>query len=223
MSIKQNIRNIKIVIPENVKLVAVSKTYSIDKIMEAYQEGQRIFGENKVQELIIKKEQLPTDIKWHFIGHLQSNKVKQIAPFVDLIHGVDSVKLIEVINKEAKDANQIVNCLLQIHIAEETTKFGFTEKEIYDFLSSVAIKEYENINICGLMGMATYTNDNKQVRIEFQSLKKIFNRVKSDFFLNNTFFKEISMGMSDDYEIAIEEGSTIIRVGSAIFGQRNYE
>jgi pyridoxal phosphate enzyme (YggS family) len=222
MSIKLNLKTIKAEIPEHVKLVAVSKTHSIDTIKEAYQEGHRIFGENKVQELVIKKNQLPDDIKWHFIGHLQSNKVKQIIPFIELIHGVDSLKLLEVINKEAKNINRTVNCLLQVHIAKETTKFGFTEKELLDFLSSGILKKYANINICGLMGMATYTDDIQQNRGEFQSLKKYFNKLKSDFFFNTSSFNEISIGMSDDYAIAIEEGSTIIRVGSAIFGQRNY-
>jgi pyridoxal phosphate enzyme (YggS family) len=222
MSIELNLKRIKATIPENVKLVAVSKTHSIDTIMEAHREGHRIFGENKVQELVIKKSQLPVDIRWHFIGHLQRNKVRQIISFVDLIHGVDSGKLLEVINKEAENINHTVNCLLQVHIAEESTKFGFSEKELFDFLSSGIIKRYANINICGLMGMATYTDDNHQIKMEFKSLKRIFDIVKSDFFLNEVLFKELSMGMSDDYEIAIEEGSTIIRVGSAIFGQRNY-
>ena len=219
MYISENFREIKESIPENVKLVVVSKTHSAEKIMEVYDTGHRIFGESKVQELLIKQNALPTDILWHFIGHLQTNKVKQIVSFVDLIHGVDSLKLLDCINKESKKTDRTVNCLLQIHIAEETTKFVFLEEELIELLSSGIINSLNNISICGLMGMATFTEDQQQVRAEFKNLKRIFERVKSMFFSDNEKFKELSMGMSDDFKIAIEEGSSMIRVGSSIFGQ----
>jgi len=221
MSISLNLNTIKENVPENVKLVAVSKTHSIETIMEAYGAGQRIFGENKVQELVNKINRLPSDILWHFIGHLQTNKVKQIISFIDLIHGVDSFKLLETIDKESNKINKTVNCLLQIHIAEEETKFGFSEEEVIELLSSGKINDLKNINICGLMGMATFSENEQQIRMEFKNLKKIFERIKRDFFPDNKMFKEISIGMSDDYKIAIEEGSTMIRIGSAIFGDRN--
>ena len=221
MSISLNLNTIKENVPENVKLVAVSKTHSIETIMEAYGAGQRIFGENKVQELINKINRLPSDILWHFIGHLQTNKVKQIISFIDLIHGVDSFKLLETIDKESNKINKTVNCLLQIHIAEEETKFGFSEEEVIELLSSGKINDLKNINICGLMGMATFSENEQQIRMEFKNLKKIFELIKRDFFPDNKMFKEISIGMSDDYKIAIEEGSTMIRIGSAIFGDRN--
>ena len=222
MSISLNLNTIKETVPENVKLVAVSKTHSIETIMEAYGAGQRIFGENKVQELVNKINRLPSDISWHFIGHLQTNKVKQIVSFIDLIHGVDSFKLLETIDKESKKIDKTVNCLLQVHIAEEETKFGFSEEEVIELLSSGKINDLKNINICGLMGMATFTDNEQQTRMEFRNLKRIFERVKLDFFSNNELFKEISIGMSDDYKIAIEEGSTMVRIGSAIFGYRKY-
>ena len=222
MSISLNLKKIRSTIPENVKLVAVSKTHSTDVIMEAYNSGHRVFGENKVQELTSKKNLLPADVSWHFIGHLQTNKVKQLVHFVDLIHGVDSYKLLEVIDKEAKKIDRNVNCLLQVHIAEEDTKFGFLEDELIELLFSGMIKKLENVNVCGLMGMATFTDDEQQVRTEFKRLKRIFERLKSDFFNENEKFKELCIGMSDDYHIAIEEGSTIVRIGSAIFGYRNY-
>lgn len=222
MTIPTNIKNIKDSIPENVKLIAVSKTHSSEVIMEAYQAGHRIFGENKVQELIIKKNQLPSDILWHFIGHLQTNKVRQLIPFTDLIHGVDSWKLLETIDKESNKINKTANCLLQLHISDESTKFGFYEDELMDLLSSGKINQLKNVNICGLMGMATFTDNENKIRTEFRNLKRIFDQIKSDFFFENPTFKELSIGMSDDYIIAIEEGSTMIRVGSAIFGKRNY-
>ena len=220
MSVSLNFKVIKESIPKNVKLVVVSKKQSDQTMMEVYNAGHKIFGENKVQELITKKNRLPVDISWHFIGHLQTNKVKQIVPFIDLIHGVDSVKLLETINNESKKINRIVNCLIQIHIAEETTKFGFLENELIEILSSSEIKSFENINICGLMGMATFTDDQQQIRNEFKKLKTLFEKVKCNYFSDNENFKEVSMGMSDDYLMAIGEGSTMIRIGSSIFGLR---
>jgi len=222
MTIQNNIKVIVSEIPKNVKLVAISKTKPNEDILSAYEVGQRIFGENKVQDLAKKYEELPKDIQWHFIGHLQRNKVKFIAPFVSLIHAVDSLRLLKKINEEAKKNNRTINCLLQMHIAEEDTKFGLNVKELKEILGSDDFIELNNINISGLMGMASYTNDNLQVKKEFDYLKACFDEVKDDFFKNSNNFKEISMGMSGDYKIAIEAGSTMIRIGSIIFGARNY-
>lgn len=222
MSITENYKRIKENIPENVKLVAVSKTKPIENIQELYNEKCLIFGENKVQELSTKHEQLPKDIEWHHIGHLQTNKVKYIAEFVHLIHAVDSLKLLKVINKEAKKNNRIINVLLQMHIAQEQSKFGMTVSEIETVLQSEELKSMENIKIVGLMGMATNTDDTSLVRNEFKSLKNFFTLFKEKYFYSDGDFKEISMGMSSDYLIAIEEGATIVRVGSSIFGQRDY-
>lgn len=221
MSIGERIIDIKNKIPEFVKLVAVSKTKSNEEILEAYNAGQRIFGENKIQDLCKKYEELPKDIKWHFIGHPQSNKVKFIAPFISLIHGVDSLKLLKIINKEAKKDERKVACLLQFHIAEEATKFGLNLAEAKEILNSPDFKDLENIEIAGVMGMATYTDSLEQVKKEFHSLKDIFSLLKNNYFSESESFSEISMGMSGDYELAIEEGSTMIRVGSSIFGARN--
>lgn len=218
MNITANLQQIKASIPEHVTLVAVSKTKPNEAILEAYQAGQRIFGENKVQELTEKHESLPKDIEWHMIGHLQSNKVKYIAPFVSLIHGVDSFKLLKEINKRAAQNERIINCLLQIHIAEEDTKFGFDEKEVIELIKSEAFQHLKNIKVVGLMGMATFTDDENQIRKEFKSLKKLFDKLQ----ISNHQFQILSMGMSGDYQIAIEEGSTMIRLGSSIFGERNY-
>lgn len=220
--IKDNLIETLNTIPENVQLVAVSKTKPNEDLMEAYHAGQRVFGENKVQELTTKYEQLPKDIQWHMIGHLQRNKVKYIAPFVSMIHAVDSVRLLKEINKQAKKNNRIIDCLLQFHIAEESTKFGLDLAEAKELLSSDEFNEMENISICGVMGMATFTDNEEQVQREFSALKKIFNELKETFFEANDSFKEISMGMSGDYKIAIEEGSTMVRIGSTIFGDRNY-
>lgn len=222
MSIAQNIAEIKKAIPDNVKLVAVSKTKPEEDILLAYQTGHRIFGENKAQELTRKYEDLPKDIEWHFIGHLQSNKVKYIAPFVGLMHGVDSLKLLKVINKEARKNERVIPCLLQFHIAREKTKFGLSREKAKDLLESEAYTKMKNVKIKGVMGMATYTDDMEMVRQEFRMLKKIFEWLKVDYFADTTDFGEISMGMSDDYRLAIEEGSTLVRVGSKIFGARNY-
>ncbi len=218
MNITANLQQIKASIPEHVTLVAVSKTKPNEAILEAYQAGQRIFGENKVQELTEKYESLPKDIEWHMIGHLQSNKVKYIAPFVSLIHGVDSFKLLKEINKRAAQNERIINCLLQIHIAEEDTKFGFNEKEVIELIKSEAFQHLKNIKVVGLMGMATFTENENQIRKEFKTLKNLFDK----FQISNHQFQILSIGMSGDYQIAIEEGSTMIRVGSSIFGERNY-
>ena len=222
MDIGSKILAIKQNIPANVKLVAVSKTKPNEDILAAYNSGHKIFGENKVQDLAKKQSELPKDIEWHFIGHPQSNKVKFIAPFISLIHGVDSLKLLKIINKEGRKNSRTVNCLLQFHIAEESTKFGLSIREAKEILNSEEFKTLENVKIAGVMGMATYTDDKNRIRNEFRALNNIFNLLKNEYFSNSEIFKEISMGMSDDYLIAIEEGSTLIRVGSIIFGARNY-
>jgi pyridoxal phosphate enzyme (YggS family) len=222
MSISENIQSIKSNIPQHVTLVAVSKTKPNSSIQEAYAGGQRIFGENKVQELTKKYDELPKDIEWHYIGHLQSNKIKFIAPFVSLIHGVDSEKLLKAINKEGKKVNRRIKCLLQFHIAKESTKFGLSAEEAQSMLDTNILNELENIEICGVMGMATYTDDKAQVTNEFKTLKNIFATLKNKYFVNHDSFSQISMGMSGDYPIAITQGSTMIRVGSSIFGERNY-
>ena len=212
MGIAEKLKTIQKNLKNEVVLVAVSKTKSNTDILQAYNSGHRIFGENKVQELIQKQEELPKDIQWHMIGHLQSNKVKYIAPFISLIHGVDSLKLLEEINKRAEQNKRIIDCLLQIHIATESSKFGFKINEIKDAL--IAVQKFKNINIKGLMGMATFTNDRTQIKKEFSSLEMVFNQIKTPQI--NT----LSIGMSGDYQIAIENGSTMIRIGSAIFGAR---
>ncbi len=222
MDIGNNISEIKNSIPAGVKLVAVSKTKPNGDIMAAYNSGHKIFGENKVQDLVQKYEELPKDIEWHFIGHPQSNKVKFIAPFIHLIHGVDSLKLLKVINKEGQKNNRVVNCLLQFHIAEESTKFGLSLVEAESILVSDDFVSLKNIAIAGVMGMATNTDNKSQIKKEFHLLKNIFNSLKNEYFSDSEIFREISMGMSADYPIAVEEGSTLIRVGSNIFGARNY-
>lgn len=191
-------------------------------LVEAYRHGQRAFGENKVQELVGKFEKLPKDIEWHFIGHMQTNKVKYIAPFIHLIHGIDSFKLLKTINSEAKKIDRIIPCLLQFHIAEEETKFGFSLAEVEEMLKSYEFKLLDHVKISGVMGMATYTNDENQIHKEFAYLKTYFGQLKLGYFASKPEFKEISMGMSGDYQIAVEEGSTMVRIGSTIFGERNY-
>ncbi|MCZ4695376.1 YggS family pyridoxal phosphate-dependent enzyme [Ancylomarina euxinus] len=220
MSISQNIDKILKSIPENVKLIAVSKTKPQEDIIEAYEGGYKIFGENKPQELKQKYEALPKDIEWHFIGHLQTNKVKYIAGFVQLIHAVDSMKLLQEINKQALKHNRVINCLLQFHIAQEESKFGYDLAEAKGMLNSEEFENLEGINIIGVMGMATFTDDQDQVRAEFKQLKTSYEALKSEFFNDKDDFSEISMGMSGDYQLAIEEGSTMVRVGSSIFGSR---
>jgi hypothetical protein len=220
MTIVNKLKIIYSSLPAGIKLVAVSKTRSDEEIMEAYNAGQRIFGENKVQELVGKWETLPKDIKWHFIGHLQSNKVRMIAPFVAMIHSIDSRKLLKTINDEAKQVGRVIPCLLQFHIASEESKFGFLPDEAVQMLSSIKMTDYENITFAGVMGMATFTEDATIINQEFSNLNGIFQNLKAVFFQGNDDFREISMGMSSDYLYAIENGSTMIRIGSTIFGSR---
>jgi pyridoxal phosphate enzyme (YggS family) len=222
MGIAENILKLKSELAEGVTLVAVSKTKPNEDILAAYGAGQRVFGENKVQELTAKYEQLPKDIEWHFIGHLQTNKVKYLAPFVSLVHGVDSLKLLKAIDKEGAKNNRKIACLLQFHIAEEESKFGLDPDEAKEILNSAEFAAMTNVQVCGVMGMATYTDDERQIRKEFRQLKNIFDQIKDEFFGENDSFSEISMGMSGDYQLAVEEGSTMVRVGSLIFGERYY-
>ncbi len=221
MSITANISAIKKEIgTSNVKLIAVSKTKPAESILEAYEAGHRLFGENMVQELVEKHEKLPKDIEWHLIGHLQTNKVKYIAPFINLIHSVDSLKLIQEINKQALKNKRVIDCLLQLEIADEETKFGMDMAEAIEFLRSNEFRELKNIRICGVMGIATLTDNPEMTAEEFYELKTFFNGLKDTFFRKDPAFKEISMGMSGDYKLAIEKGSTLIRLGSTIFGVR---
>lgn len=220
--IQEEIQTIKSGLPEEVRLVAVSKYHPIEALQEAYDGGQRIFGESKVQEMTSKYEALPKDIEWHFIGHLQTNKIKYMAPYVALIHGVDSYKLLAEINKQAAKVDRIIPCLLQIHIAQEETKFGFTPEECRAMLEQGEWRTLNHIRIAGVMGMATNTEDEKQIAQEFATLSHFFHETKESYFKNIPYYKEISMGMSDDYPLAIEHGSTLIRIGSRIFGERIY-
>ena len=204
------------------RLVAVSKTQPTEAILNLYDQGQRIFGENKVQELVSKHEALPKDIEWHLIGHLQSNKVKYMASFVTMIHSVDSLKLLEEINRQAERNQRVINCLLQFKINDEETKFGLDQKEAFALLESASYPTLQNIRLCGVMGMASFVEDEEQIRREFKALHQIFDALKARYFPNDGNFKEISMGMSDDYPIAIAEGSTLVRIGTLLFGARNY-
>jgi len=222
MSINENLIRINATLPSNVTLVAVSKTKPNEAILEAYTAGQRLFGENKVQEMVSKYETLPRDIEWHLIGHLQSNKVKYIAPFVSLIHSVDSLKLLSVIDKEGMKINRVIPCLLQFHIATEETKFGLSLDEAVDLLDSAEYKAMKFVQLRGVMGMATFTNNTELIHSEFRNLKTSFELLKRKYFNGDPVFSEISMGMSDDYLIAVDEGSTMVRIGSTIFGVRNY-
>ncbi len=222
MSIAENLKKIEQEISNNVKIIAVSKTHPKEMIQEVYDFGHRVFGENKAQEMTDKHEALPKNIEWHMIGHLQTNKVKYIAPFVSMIHSVDSLKLLKEIDKEAIKNNRVIDCLLQIDIANEETKFGMLEKEALELLSSEDFAQLKNIRICGVMGIGSITDDRNKTRSEFKNLKTTFSTLKEKFFKNESYFSEISMGMSSDYDIAIEEGSTIVRIGSSIFGQRDY-
>jgi PLP dependent protein len=208
--------------PTHTQLIAVSKTKPNEAIMELYDKGQRAFGENYVQELLDKHASLPKDIEWHFIGHLQSNKVKYIAPFVHTIHSVDSFKLLQEIDKQALKNNRKIRCLLQFHIADEESKFGFDTEGVRLMVQDELWLNFKNVEICGVMGMATFTDDKVQVKHEFQTLKGIFDSLKISYFIDNQSFKDISMGMSDDYKMAIEEGSTMVRIGSLLFGKRVY-
>ncbi|MDX2362769.1 MAG: YggS family pyridoxal phosphate-dependent enzyme [Crocinitomicaceae bacterium] len=218
--IRDNLTAIQETLTDGVTLVAVSKTKPVEDLQEAYDAGQRIFGENRVQELVEKQAVLPLDIEWHMIGHLQSKKVKHIAPFVSMVHSIDSVKLLAEINKEAAKNNRTIECLLQFHIAQEESKYGFDLEDVRELLESQEFFEMHNVCIVGVMGMATFTDNEEQVREEFHTLEKYFNVLKSHHFKYNGDFKHISMGMSGDYQIAIEEGSTMVRVGSLIFGKR---
>ena len=222
MSIQENIREILATLPTGVRLVAVSKFHPVEALQKAYDGGQRIFGESKVQEMTAKHEQLPADIEWHFIGHLQTNKVKYIAPYVSLIHGVDSYKLLLEINRQGQRVGRTIPCLLQLHVAQEETKFGFSLDECQQLLEEGEWRTLPYVNIRGLMGMASNTDNMVQVRQEFATLGKFFSQVREKYFSDRPEFRELSMGMSDDYPIAIEEGSTLVRVGSRIFGQRVY-
>lgn len=220
MDVQENLHKLKSEIPAGITLVAVSKTHPPETIMLAYEAGHRIFGESKAQEMLPKQEALPKDIEWHMIGHLQSNKVKYVAPFVSLIHSVDSLKLLKVINKEGTKNNRIIPCLLQIHIAEESSKFGLSFDECCQLLESESYQNMHHVEIRGVMGMATFTDDNDQIIQEFKNLKQYFQQLKNRYFKQREHFKELSMGMSDDYQLGIAEGSTIVRIGSAIFGSR---
>ena len=220
MYIAENLNNIKSQLPNHVTLVAVSKTKPVADLMEAYNAGQRIFGENKIQEMTDKWEVMPKDIEWHMIGHVQTNKVKYMAPYVSLIHGVDSLKLLQEINKQAIKNNRVIDCLFQVYIAEEESKFGLDEQELEEILSSTEFKQLKNIRIVGLMGMATFTENQNQIEKEFKHLKTIFDKYKT---LNSEHcqLNTLSMGMSGDYQLAISCGSTMVRIGSSIFGGRN--
>ena len=222
MGVAENLQVIKEQIPSHVTLVAVSKTKPDEAIMEAYRAGHRDFGENKVQDLAARQARLPADIRWHMIGHLQSNKVRYLAAFVYMLHGVDSLKLLGVINREAEKCKRVIDCLLQVRIAMEETKFGLTEEELMNLLGSAEFPEMKNIRIRGLMGMATYTENSEQIREEFRQLKRIFDGLKSSKFKHQEAFDQLSCGMSGDYLMAIEEGSSMVRIGSLIFGPRNY-
>lgn len=220
MAISENLRSIVTELPDSVTLVAVSKTKPNEHILEAYQAGQRIFGENKIQEMTAKYEALPKDIQWHMIGHIQTNKIKYMAPYVSLVHGCDREKVLKEINKEAAKNNRIINCLLQVHIAEEDTKFGFSKEELMELLGQWVKKNYSSINVVGLMGMATNTDQIEQVKKEFSTLSALFEEIKAKQIFRE--FNILSMGMSGDYLTAIECGSTMVRIGSSIFGSRNY-
>jgi pyridoxal phosphate enzyme (YggS family) len=222
MSIKDNIISYNNKINGNARLIAVSKTKPVEDLQQAYEAGQRLFGENKALEMRDKHEVLPKDIRWHFIGHLQTNKVKYIAPFVELIHSVDSLNLLTCINKEAIKNDRVIDCLLQIDIAHEQTKFGLEESEADALLSSEEFAKLENVRICGVMGIGSITDDKNKTKEEFHNLKEYFSKAKEKFFKSKTYFSEISMGMSEDFEIALEEGATLVRIGSSIFGARDY-
>jgi PLP dependent protein len=222
MSVRANLKSVLSTLPANCKLIAVTKTHPEETILEAYQAGHRMFGENKVQELVGKYELLPKDIDWHLIGHLQTNKVRHIVPFVSLIHSVDSVKLLLEIHKQALKYNRVVDCLLQVHISQDETKFGLSEAEVEQLISSTTVRNLTHIRIIGLMGIATLTENTEQIRKEFRGLKTFFEKLKGLALPANIVMTELSMGMSNDFNLAIEEGTTMVRIGSAIFGQRDY-
>lgn len=220
--IAENLNRVKDTLQDGVQLVAVSKYHPIEELQQAYDAGQRVFGESHVQEVAAKETALPKDIQWHFIGHLQTNKVKYLAPFVTLIHSADSPKLFKEINKQAEKCGRTINCLLQLHIAQEETKFGFTMEEAEEYLMSEELQSLKNVQIVGVMAMATNTDDEEQIAAEFESVRNFFTRMKQSVFADNPNFREISMGMSGDYLIAQQHGSTMVRVGSMIFGERDY-
>lgn len=222
VDIKANIENIRKQIPDNVVLIAVSKTKPIEDLMQAYNCGQRIFGENKAQEMRDKHEVLPKDIQWHFIGHLQENKIKYIVDYVSLIHSVDSFKLLKEIDKQAKKRDKVVNCLFEMDISHEESKFGMSYEELNELLANEEFVTLKNVRICGLMGIGSITKDREQTRKEFRELKQMFDDCKADYFSDKEYFKQISMGMSGDYDIALQEGTTLVRIGSGIFGERDY-
>ncbi len=221
MCISENLRNLQHQVPSNVKIIAVSKTQQVDRILELYHTGHRLFGENKVQELLLKQNALPHDIEWHFIGHLQRNKVRHLIPFISMIQSIDSFRLLQEVNKEAQKNSRIVPCLLQFHVASEETKYGLDWNEAVELLESAEYATLASIQLCGVMGMATMTSDPSILAAEFRKLTSIFTRIKENYFCDDPAFNEISMGMSGDYQLAIELGSTIIRVGTLIFGERN--
>lgn len=220
MSVKSHIDALREKVPATVKIVAVSKFHPADELLEAYNAGQRVFGESRVQELVPKQAELPKDIEWHFIGGLQRNKVREIVPFVHLIHSLDSERLMREIDKRAAAVNRKVSCLIQLHVADEETKSGFTPDECRQFLAAGSWRECKHVQLAGVMGMATYTDDTEQIRGEFRQIKSLFDEFKQTYFADDEQFKEVSMGMSGDYGIAVEEGSTMIRVGTLIFGER---
>jgi pyridoxal phosphate enzyme (YggS family) len=222
MSIKENITKLRASLPPQVRLVAVSKFHPAEELLEAYSAGQRIFGESRAQELTAKQKVLPNDIEWHFIGSLQSNKAKDIASFIHTIHSIDSLKLLQEVNKQAGKHNRIIRVLLELHVAQEESKHGFTPEECRVFLQSFDKAAFPHIRICGLMGMASNTDDESRIQQEFQTLHSLFTSFKKSFFADEDYFCELSMGMSDDYLLAIQEGSTLIRIGTSIFGERKY-
>ena len=222
MSIAQNLEAIRRQLPAGVRLVAVSKTHPVEALMQAYDAGQRVFGENKVQEMRQKQQAMPADVEWHMIGHLQTNKVRQVVPFVVAIHSVDSQRLLETINAEAQKCGRVVDCLLQLHIAQESTKFGFTDAELRDMLATGVLAQLQYVRVVGLMGMASLTDNREQILAEFQHLRSMFDELRHTHFAGAEHFCELSMGMSHDFPIAVEAGSTMVRVGSLIFGQRDY-
>ena len=222
MSIAENLSELHSQIPDGVQLVAVSKFHPVQRLMEAYNAGQRIFGENRAQELVQKAPLMPQDVQWHFIGKLQTNKVRMIMPHVAMIQSIDSIKLLQLVDKEAARINRKVNVLIQLHVAQETTKSGFTVQEVLEAAEAGQLQGYENVTICGVMGMATFTSDQEQVAHEFALIKETFNTLKSKHMTDNPHFTQVSMGMSDDWPLAVQQGSTIVRIGTHIFGPREY-
>lgn len=222
INVKENIRKLQDSLPKGVGLVAVSKFHPVELLREAYDAGQRVFGESRAQELLQKVGQMPDDVKWHFIGHLQTNKVRAIVPYVAMIHSIDSEKLLQVVDSEAERAGRVVDVLLQLHVAQEETKYGMTADECVAMVESGVLAELTHVRVCGVMGMATNTDDENEIRAEFRKIKQVFDLLHEGCLHDSDCFREISMGMSDDYQIAVEEGSTLVRVGHSIFGERQY-